>query len=181
MKIVRDLMVPLDAYSHVSEDASLFEAILALENALHKPQEAADPFRPRDRALLIMDQNNNIIGKLSMWDAIKGLNPQYGRQVDALAMVEDYGLWEKPLQNVIERAKSVKAKDLLEKVNEGEYIDETASLDQALHRLITGHHLSLLVNRDKKAVGILRLSDVFREVHTVLESGEAEPAEVKIF
>lgn len=181
MKTVREFMVPLDAYSHVSEDASLFDAILSLENALHKPQEAADPFRPRDRALLIMDKNNKIVGKLSMWDAIKGLDPRYEKQVDALAMVEDYGLWERPLQNVIERAKSVKAKNLLQKVSEGEYIDENASLDQALHRLITGHHLSLLVTRGKESVGILRLSDVFREVHSVLKSGEAEPADVKVF
>lgn len=178
MKTVRDLMVPLDAYSQVSEDASLFDAILSLENALHKPQEATDPFRPRDRALLIMDKNNKVIGKLSMWDAIKGLDPRYEKQVDALSMVEDYGLWEKPLQNIIERAKSVKAKDLLSKISEGEFIDENASLDQALHCLITGQHLSLLVNRDKESVGILRLSDVFREVHAALKSGEAEPAEV---
>jgi CBS domain containing-hemolysin-like protein len=177
MKTVREFMVPLDAYSHVSEDASLYEAILSLENALHKPQDAADPFRPRDRALLIMDKNNKIIGKLSMWEAIKGLNPQHDRHVDALAMVEDYGLWERPLQNILDRAKSVKAKDLLPKISKEEYIEENASLNQALHRLITGHHLSLLVNRDKEVVGILRLSDVFREVHTVLKSGEAETAE----
>jgi CBS domain containing-hemolysin-like protein len=180
MKIVRELMVPLDAYSHVSEDASLFEAIMSLENALHKPQEAADPFRPRDRALLVMDQNNKIIGKLSMWDAIKGLDPRSDRQVDALAMVEDYGLWERPLQNILDRAKAVKAKDLLPKVSEEEYIDENASLNQALHRLITGHHLSLLVNSGKEAVGILRLSDVFREVHGVLKSGAAETDVVQV-
>jgi CBS domain containing-hemolysin-like protein len=178
MKTVRELMVPLDAYSQVSEDASLYEAILALENALHKTQESSDPFRPRDRALLVMGHNNKVIGKLSMWDAIKGLNPRGDRQIDALAMPEDYGLWEKPLQNIIDRAKSIKAKDLLQKVSEGEYIDENASLDQALHRLITGHHLSLLVKKGKDAVGILRLSDVFRAVHTVLSTGEAETAAV---
>jgi CBS domain-containing protein len=47
---------------------------------------------------------------------------------------------------------------------EGEYVSENASLGEAIHQLIMGHHQSLLVTRDDKIVGILRLTDVFAAV-----------------
>jgi CBS domain-containing protein len=40
-----------------------------------------------------------------------------------------------------------------------------ATLDQAIHQLVVGHHQSLLVTKDgKEIVGILRLTDVFQEI-----------------
>ena len=47
---------------------------------------------------------------------------------------------------------------------EGELIEESASLNQAVHQIISGHHQSLLVTRGGNMVGILRLADVFHEV-----------------
>ena len=44
---------------------------------------------------------------------------------------------------------------------EGEFISEDASLEVAIHQLIMVNNQSLLVTRDKKIVGILRLTDVF--------------------
>jgi CBS-domain-containing membrane protein len=47
----------------------------------------------------------------------------------------------------------------------GEYIQQDASLDIAIHQLIVGCHQSLLVKNDRDAiVGILRLTDVFAAV-----------------
>ena len=50
---------------------------------------------------------------------------------------------------------------------------EDASLDEAIHQLIMGHHQSLLVTRGEKIVGVLRLTDVFAAVfHTMKECFE---------
>jgi hypothetical protein len=46
----------------------------------------------------------------------------------------------------------------------GEFVAEDCNLDTAIHRLIAGTHLSLLVTRGKQIVGILRISDVFAAV-----------------
>jgi predicted transcriptional regulator len=54
--------------------------------------------------------------------------------------------------------------------SEGEYIEADASLCEAVHMLVMGHHQSLLVTRDKKIVGILRLTDVFKETFQTMES-----------
>jgi CBS domain-containing protein len=54
---------------------------------------------------------------------------------------------------------------------EGEYVPQDASLDQALHQLVVGHHQSLLVTKDgKEIVGILRLTDVFQEVCEMMKA-----------
>ena len=55
--------------------------------------------------------------------------------------------------------------------SEGEFIEESASLEMAIMQLVTGHHISLLVTRDKEIIGILRMTDVFAAVyHTMKES-----------
>jgi predicted transcriptional regulator len=53
-------------------------------------------------------------------------------------------------------------------LDEGEYVDETASIADAIHQLILGHHQSLLVSKNKQVIGILRLSDVFKLVCDVM-------------
>jgi CBS-domain-containing membrane protein len=41
----------------------------------------------------------------------------------------------------------------------------------AVMQLVTGHHISLLVTRNKEIIGILRMTDVFAAVyHTMKES-----------
>ncbi len=42
--------------------------------------------------------------------------------------------------------------------------DIQATLDEAIHQLIIGHHQSLLVTREGAIVGVLRLTDVFAAV-----------------
>ena len=53
----------------------------------------------------------------------------------------------------------------------GEYVDENATLEMALHQLTAESNLSLLVTRKSEIVGVLRLADVFAAVyHTMKES-----------
>jgi CBS domain containing-hemolysin-like protein len=48
---------------------------------------------------------------------------------------------------------------------EGEYVDEEDTIDQAIHQLVMGHHQSLLVTNKKGDIsGILKLTDIFKEI-----------------
>ena len=69
--IVKQLMVPLSEYTTVSKDASLYEAVMALEKA----QAAFDPDRHQHRAILIYDKTNQIVGKISQIDILRALEP----------------------------------------------------------------------------------------------------------
>ena len=57
---------------------------------------------------------------------------------------------------------------------EGEYVDENASLGEAIHQLVMGRHQSLLVTKDKEITGILRLTDVFKEISTRISTCAGE-------
>ena len=70
---VKDLMVPLSGYATVSEEANLSEAVKSLKKA----QGEFDQTRDRHRAILVIDKNNKVIGKISQLDVIKALEPKY--------------------------------------------------------------------------------------------------------
>jgi CBS domain-containing protein len=172
---VKDLMVPLSEYATVSEDATLYEAVLALEAAQEKFEDKHT--RYSHRAILILDKDDNVVGKISQLDALKALEPKYQDMVAGegshrygfskqfmKATLEDYHLFTNPLDEICRKAGEQNVKNFMYTPTEGEYIAEDASLDIAIHQLIMGRHQSLLVTRDKKIVGVLRLTDVFAAV-----------------
>ena len=170
---VKELMVPLSEYATVSEDATLHDAVFALEAA----QQGIAPGREKHGAVLVCDKNGKVVGKLTRWAILRGIEPQYkhigdlketsrfGFSPDFIkSMLTNYGLFRTALEDLCKKAAEVNVKDLMQSLVEGEYIDENATLDHAIHQLVMGHHASLLVSRGGEIVGILRLTDVFNEV-----------------
>ena len=172
---VRDLMVPLAEYATVSEEATLYEAVLALEKA----QESFEDKHTRysHRAILVLDKEGDVVGKLSQLDVLKALEPKYqdliegrGTQRFGLtkqfmqSMLQQYNLFADPLADICRKAGEKNVKQFMYTPGDGEYVTENATVGEAVHQLIMGHHQSLLVTRDKKIVGILRLTDVFAYV-----------------
>lgn len=178
---VSELMVPLSEYATVSEDATLFEAVMALEEAQARFDEARD----RHRAILVLDKNGRVVGKISQFDVLRSLEPKYEEIGDTKALSRfgwsaefvksvqrNYGLWEKPLHDICKKAAQKRARDIMGAPSENEYIPADATLDQAIHLLIMGSYQSLLVGRQEQIVGILRLTDVFREVCKMIKACE---------
>jgi CBS domain-containing protein len=170
---VRDLMVPLDQYVCVSEDATLYEAVIALEEARAKDQAQRHP----QRAVLICDKTDRVVGKLGYLDVLRSLEPRYSELTDLKkvsgfglsaefmkSMMNRYGLWKAPLEDLCRKAAQVKLSSIVAAPLEGEFVEEDATLDKAVHQLIMGHHQSLLVTSKDRVVGVLRLTDVFEEV-----------------
>ncbi len=172
-KLVKDLMVPLSAYATVPEDATLSDAVAALEESQANFNHAKYPHR----AILVYDKNNDIVGKISMLSVLRGLEPKYEDMLSDKShthvgftrhfqkiMIEQLELWESPLEHICEKAARVKAKAFMHTPHEAEFIEADATLDEAIHQLVIGFHQSLLVIQGKKVVGILRLTDVFEVV-----------------
>lgn len=176
---VKQLMIPLADYATVSEDATLHEAILALEEAQKKFHSERD----RHRAVLVLDKDSRVIGKLSQWDVLKGLEPRYD-QIGSLketsrygfspefirSMLDSYSLWRKPLEDLCRKGGEVKVGTMIHAPEESEYIAEDAALDEAIHQLVMEHRESLLVKSGDRIVGILRLCDIFREICRMIKT-----------
>ena len=176
---VKELMVPLADYATVSREATLREAVLALEKA----QLALDASQHKPRAILVLDESGKVVGKLTMKEILIAIEPNYGKVegTDVLErsgfspdmikdMLEDNALWMEPLQFICERAAGQKLSNFVQPPSEDEYIDENATLAEAAHRLVIYPYLSLLVTRGEEVVGILRLSDLFSKVCEIMKS-----------
>jgi len=176
---VKELMVPLSEYATVSEDASLFEAVLALEKA----QAEFDHTKYRHRGVIVLDKNGKVIGKLGQLDVLRALEPKYDEMQESegisrlgftknfmKSMLTYYKLWDDPMDHICQKASEIRVSKCIIKIAEGEHIDENATLDEAIHQLVLGYYQSLLVDSGDDIIGILRLTDVFAAVfHSMKE------------
>jgi hypothetical protein len=178
---VKDLMVPLSEYATVPVGSTLFEAMLALEKA----QEEFDHTKYRHRGVLILDKDDRVIGKLSHMDALRALEPKED-QTNGIKDLIHFGFGQKfvsdlrkrerlkaaPLSDLCEKTSALKVEDFMRAPAEDELIDHEASLDIAIHQLVLGKHLSLLVTQNEHTIGILRVADVFAAVFHTMKNCE---------
>jgi len=171
---VKDLMVPVSEYATVSKDGTLFDAVTALEKA----QVEFDATRYRHRAILVLNETGKVVGKMSQLDVLRALEPKYQEMLGEnqthhrigftktfmKSVLNQYKMWGAPLSDICRKAGESRISNFMHSPTEGEYIDESAALDEAIHQLVMGGYQSLLVTRGQRIIGILRLTDVFAAV-----------------
>jgi CBS-domain-containing membrane protein len=172
-------MVPLSEYATVPEGSTLFEAVLALEKA----QEEFDHTKYKHRGVLILNKKKRVIGKLGQLDVLRALEPKEedANEINELSQLgfssnfvrklrTQRRMTAAPLKDLCSQASKLKVEDFMQTPSEGEFIEQEASLEMAVMQLVTGHHISLLVTRNQKIIGILRMTDAFAAVfHTMKE------------
>ena len=179
-KTVRELMLSLAEYATISAEATIKEALIALSKA----QMGLTYDRHHHRAVLALDDQGRVVGKLTYWSMLRALEPRFFGAQDEETLVRA-GLSPEFIDQVLggsERvykrrpalralcaeAGRVKVKDAMAPVAES--IDEDAPLTDAIRMLVLGHWQSVLVHREGQVVGILRLADVFEEVADLIRS-----------
>lgn len=172
--LVKNLMVPISEYATVLVGTSLIDAVQTLEQA----QKAYTTSKYQHRAVLVLDKNGRIVGKISQLRALKAIEPDFKsdfeiEQLKAFNFSDNYIAQLRDLyrshgkvmsKHSLREASKKKVEEFMQTPSPGEYVAEDCSLDTAIHRLVAGTHLSLLVTRDDKIVGVLRISDVFAAV-----------------
>jgi CBS-domain-containing membrane protein len=168
---VKELMVPLEEYAILSENATLLDAVHALAEA----QTKLTPDRQPHRAVLVTDAQGKIVGKVGQLAFLNVLEPQFDVKADRerleaagvdselfASMHEHARLLQDDLDQLCEHARFVRLKEVMRPVSKS--IAESATLVEAARLLTTEQTLSVLVTRGTKVVGLLRLSDVFETV-----------------
>ena len=172
---VKDVMIGLADYPTISEDASLFESVMALEEA--HCRESGPSYKYR--ALLVIDNKGRVIGKLDHLSVLHALEPEF-QDIGDVSMLtrhglgpgflrnitRDFDLLQKPLDDICKKASKLTVHRIMHVPAKNEYIDQDATLNEGIHQLVIGHHQSLLATHKDNVVGLLRLSDVY---HAVLE------------
>ena len=177
-KIIKDLMVPVTDYATVSKEANLKEALKALEN--EKKRYGDGPYR--HRSLVVLDEKRHVVGRVSQIDILRSLEPRYNEIGDArwiersrltqrmlITIREQFKLWEQSLDSMRNTLEKLKVADIMQVPAEGEFVEETDTMNIAINRIVMGSHHSLLVTRNKVIVGILRSTDVFNALYDMIQ------------
>jgi CBS domain-containing protein len=177
-KKVKELMLSLSDYAVVGEDATILEALQVLAAS----QAAIRPGQQPHRAILVRDRGGEIVGKVDHFAFLRALLPERKPMV-ATGLLDRAGVGDDlrdasmrmldlltgDFVDVCERARNVAVRDVYSSGTVG--IDEEAPLSDAIAKFLAHRTLSLLVQRQGKTVGILRLSDLFEELSQQIMQG----------
>jgi Mg2+/Co2+ transporter CorC len=171
---VKEIMIPISDYVTVQKKDSLIEILQSLEQTRKSDREHAH------RDAIVVDVNGVLIGKVTMIDVFRALEPNYEKVEKqqkkgtltaefVIKATKDFNLWMEPTSTICERGNRLKVADVMHTPEKTEYIKETATLDKALHLYVMGIHQPLLVRKeDRKVTGVLRFGDVFEAVRQSL-------------
>jgi len=179
---IKEIMIPLSDYATVSEQETLATAIKVL-----KQSQKDTKYTYKHRSVLVYDKDKHVIGKVSLFDILKALEPKYrhfehtqnaggiglsrfGIDAEYLkSFVDEFNLWDETLDELVKKASKQPVKGIMYSPSENEYVDIDTPVAEALHQFILGCHQSLLVRKEDKVVGILRVTDIFGLICDVLE------------
>jgi Mg2+/Co2+ transporter CorC len=165
--LVKEIMIPIANYVTVQKENTLVEVLQFLEQARKSNSEHAH------RDAIVVDANGIFIGKVTMIDVFRALEPMYTKIEQqqekgvltadfVMDAVKDFNLWIEPMQTICERGGRLTVSDVMYTPEKMEYIEETVTLEKALHLYVMGIHQPLIVkNKDGKVTGVLRFGDVF--------------------
>jgi CBS domain-containing protein len=170
---VRELMRPVDQFPRISSQVTVIEAVDALEKAQREYRAEKAP----QRILMVYDDSGRIVGKLSPMDIVRGLEPNYGgienlkdisryglSPVSIESMKEDFRLWKKPLAELCTKAYNLKIESFVKMPSPEHLVKVDDNMDHAFHLFVLTRHDSLFVMDGDEIVGLIRFSDVYREI-----------------
>lgn len=175
---VRELLTPVDRFPKISDTATFYEALQALEDA----QEKYLSGKSGQRILLVEDAAGRVVGKISPVDLIRGLERKYddvevektitrfGVGYARKSMQDEYRLWQTPFTDLCRKAANIRIKDFIRITEEGQTVGIDDPLARAFDAFVMGRHDSLFVLEDKKIVGLLRFSDVYKKMAETMKA-----------
>ena len=185
MNIVRDLMVTAAKCGRIHQDLTILEALLMLEGGREGP--GGGEVVLNYGALLVLNKDNLVVGTLGPTEIVMNMDPTYHSQQgsEPIAHTAAAGFTPSLLKSLTQGSPSrcesfeqicqnvlnLKVKDCMSPPQSNECVLESATLEEAIHKLARGNHQSLLVTSGERIVGILRLIDVFQQ----LAQGRRDP------
>ena len=157
-KRVNELMIPLEDYPHIPYWFTLRQAMAIVREANIKFEGSFEP-----RAVLVFDEKYQLMGILTLRDIIKGLEPRFMHETTLVKadpnlalLVGDLfgpGLKEASQKPVGEVMSSIKVT-----------VQGSDPIAKAIFLMINENVGAMPVIQDSKVAGMIRLSDLFKEI-----------------
>jgi len=180
-KRVRDIMMPIEEYDKVSVDAQFCD-VLSILKRNYENLKAGQAGRRLHRTLFVIDADNRIVGKLSMYDLIRGLVPEpakapdvskaYYRRLSARAVrvaeevgeVQEHYKWlDNSFKDLVAQEAHKKIRDIMKPVQKS-VLHEDARINEAIYVIFKEEVRQQVIYRDDKVVGVVNLNVLFAEL-----------------
>ena len=179
-KKVKDIMAPIEDYDRLNIDAQLCDAMSILKRN-YELLKTGDS-RNFHKTLLVVDGKNDIVGKLSMYDLIRGLVPEpakkpevskaynamrSGRARDVAAQVGDiqehFSWLKSSFTELIKQEAHKNVKDIMSPIQKSSLKAED-KVTEGIYTLFKDNVRQQFVQSEGKIVGVINLNAIFREL-----------------
>lgn len=168
-KCVRDIMIPVGSYTRVYEDATVKEAIVALEQS-HRELQATDRLMDTGhRSLLVFDRRDVLSGFLSLKDLIRATRPQYlsaPRPTMADTLQYSTMFWEGLFTSRVKEIKELHVFEIMS--NRPPRIDAEANLMEAAEAMASEQRRRVIVMQGDTVMGVVREQELFFEIAAII-------------
>lgn len=178
-KTIKDVMTPIEEYEQIGVDDSLCNALAILKR--HYEKIKVDPNGKFHKTLFVTDNSGNIIGKINMFDIIKGLIPEGVKKPEMSRAI--YSMFTSRVGNVANSVGELQNKfkwlnsTFLELVKHVAYkkigeimspvhlvLEENDSINSAVFIMFKENIRQPLVVKEGKITGVVDLMVIFSEL-----------------
>ncbi len=173
-----DLMIPIEEYPWVAPDVPLRDAMMRLDaprfDIVASSGRLSVPW-----VLLVIDENESMVGMLRRTDILRGLGPWHARRAKQKGRQRLFPIQMDP--HMMDLSRPALAKGFRERAKRPVSevmtpvqvtVPQDAHIDKLIETMVV-HDLSLVpVLADGKVVGVVSAVDVFYEVSRVVLGGE---------
>jgi len=183
-KRVKDIMAPIEDYDKVDIESQLCDVLSILKrNYENIKARGKGSFH---KTLFVTDAENNIVGKLSMYDLIRGLVPEpakapevskaYHKMLSSRAMAvagevsdfqEHYKWLKSSFTELVKQEAHKKVKDLMKPINPS-VLREEDRVNEAIYVMFKEEVRQQLIQREGKIVGVVNLNVIFSELLEII-------------
>ena len=164
-KRARDIMIPLEDYTTLGPEATIQDGILKLKRSFEELLTTSRLMTTGHRSLLILDENGELIGILSILDLLAALRPSYlsaPKPSLADSMQYSHMFWTGLFTAQVKLLAKKRIGDVMSPPPLA--IDEDTNLMEITDLLYAEQSRRLVVTRQRKVVGVVREQEIFFEV-----------------
>lgn len=167
-KTLGEVMIPLEAYTTLYGRQNVKDAINELKLSFTLKSSSGQVLETGHRSILVMDDNNEVMGILTIADLLRAMMPPYlnspkPSMADSIQFSPMF--WKGMFSRVVRDLVKIKIEDIMSVIPKE--IDEDSNLMEAAYMMVTGRVRRLLVMGKGRAVGIIREQDLFFEIENI--------------
>jgi len=162
--VVKKFIIPLEKYPNLNENQTIHDAVQVIRSFI-----CGENDRLRYAALLVLNDQNQLVGAVTLRDILRGLDPRF-REFPKVKKFEGKGsefpdltiLWEDSFFVECTKRSHVLIKDFMSSIH---HVKGGDPILKALSIMLSTNHDILPVVENDTVIGVIRLEEIFKEIN----------------